>query len=50
MMLYGWFVYPAFTLASEQILRVADAAVARTKSVIEALACADLRGRRPTHL
>ncbi len=28
-MLYGWFFYPAFTLASEQVLRVADAAVAR---------------------
>jgi hypothetical protein len=35
-MLYGWFFYPAFTLAREQVLRVADAAVARRCRELEA--------------
>jgi hypothetical protein len=39
-MLYGWFFYPAYTLASEQVLRVAEAAVARR--------CRDLGAPRST--
>jgi hypothetical protein len=38
-MLYGWYFYPAYTLASEQVLRVAEAAVARRCRDLGAPAC-----------
>lgn len=45
-MLYGWFFYPAYTLASEQVLRVAEAAVARRCQELEAPRSVRTLGRR----